>query len=635
MRTSPSTRTRLFVSGFLAILGTLSSIGLAGAQGVAGDKTAAFAPLWSVLVTPASSQVSAARLLGLRASGVDALIVERGAWSQAKRARLVALAQRAKLRVLEPTAPPSTNAAATSLRAGCAAKRSFVDRCALLARTAAQAAGLSGAGGVDLVALHVQSPDAYLRLAANRSRRTRLVAIAPLTGPPSGTAWQRAIARAIQHPGTTLAVAPTDLNSSSLDAYLRVVAAIRGGGPGAEPGNANVWVDPNGGSCKRTAQAAAYNDGSACGSFNSAYLVAQPGDLILVKAGAYGSQTIGNRSNLSIGSTPVVFQPAPGESATFNGGMSINAHDVIVNGSDQVGVDGANRFSTIAGGVAICYGTAGGDWCGGGAAPGIGDRNNAFENINAESAFFNAWGSTLSYSDIGPLNVCDNRSDDLIKGWWVGQDETNPIHDLHIEFNLIHDNVKVGCSSGAHNDAIQFEGAGTIINGNRIWNCGTQCIFEGAGNPGNIIENNMVEETNACGGPCGDANEISSADPDVIVRYNTLDGVMRFYNPKRPSAHATVYGNVFLNQNFCDQASTYSYNIFRRGLRCGTHAISCTPRLATGNLWTDTDMHADYHLSTRDTCARGAGDPLHMPAFDIDGQRRPLGAVDAGADEVP
>ena len=617
--------------GFLAVLATLSP---AGARSVAGRDAATFAPLWPVLVSPASSQVSAARLVGLRASGVDTLIVERGAWSPAKRARLVALAQRAKLRVLEPMAPPRTNAATASLHRACSAKRLVVDRCALVARTAAQAVGLLGAGRVDLVALRVRSPDAYLGLAANRSRHTRLVAIAPLIAPTFGAAWQRAIRRAIQRPGTTLAVAPSDLNSGSLDAYLRLVAAIRGGSPSAEPGTANLWVDPNGGSCRRNAEAVAYNDAEACGSFNPAYLAAQPGDLIIVKAGAYGSQTIGNRSNLSIGSTPVVFEPAPGESATFNGGMTIDSHDVIVNGSDQVGLDGVNRFSVLNGGVAICYGTAGGDWCGSGAAPGVGDRNNAFENVNAESAFFNAWGSTLSYSDIGPLNVCDNRSDDLIKGWWVGQDETNPIHDLHLEYNLIHDNVKIGCSSDAHNDAIQFEGAGTVIRGNRIWNCGTQCIFEGAGNPGNIIENNMVEETNACG-PCSDSTEISSADPDVIIRYNTLDGVMRFYNPRRPAAHATVYGNVFLNQNFCDQASTYSYNVFPRGVHCGTHAVSCTPRVATGNLWTNTDMRADYHLSTRDTCARGAGDPLHFPAFDIDGQRRPLGAVDAGADEVP
>jgi hypothetical protein len=589
--------------------------------------------MWPVLVSP-SSQVSAARLVGLRASGVNTLIVEPGAWSPTKRARLVARAQRAKLRVLEPTAPPRSNAATTSLRAACTAKRVVVDRCALVVPSSAQAVGLLGAGRVDVVALSVQSPDAYLRLVANRSRHTRLVAIVPLIAPPSGVAWQRAIGRATQHPGTALAVAPADLNSSSLDAYLRLVAAIRGGAPGAEPGNANLWVDTNGGSCKRTAEPAAYTDAAACPSFNSAYLAAQPGDLILVKAGAYGSQTIANRSNLPIGSTPVVFQPAPGESATFNGGMTIDAHDVIVNGSDQVGVDGGNRFTTIAGGLAICYGTGGGDWCGGGASPGAGDRNSAFENVNAESAFFNAWGSTLSYSDIGPLNVCDNRSDDLIKGWWVGQDETNPIHDLHIEFNLIHDNVKVGCSSDAHNDAIQFEGTGTVIRGNRIWNCGTQCIFEGAANPGNIIENNMVEETNACG-PCADSAEISTDDPDVVVRYNTLDGAIRFYDPRRAGTHATVYGNIFLNQRSCDQAATYSYNVFPRGARCGTHAVSCTPRLVSGNLWTNTDMQADFHLSARDTCARGAGDPARYPVLDIDGQRRPLGAVDAGADEVP
>jgi hypothetical protein len=144
----------------------------------------------------------------------------------------------------------------------------------------------------------------------------------------------------------------------------------------------------------------------------------------------------------------------------------------------------------------------------------------------------------------------------------------------------------------------------------------------------------MVEETNSCG-PCADSTEISSADPNVIVRYNTLDGAMRFYNPNRPSAHAIVYGNIFLNQRFCDAASTYSYNVFARGVSCGTHAVSCTPLLASGSLWTNTDMHADFHLSPKDRCARGAGDQSRYPGFDLDGQRRPIGQADAGADEVP
>jgi hypothetical protein len=47
------------------------------------------------------------------------------------------------------------------------------------------------------------------------------------------------------------------------------------------------------------------------------------------------------------------------------------------------------------------------------------------------------------------------------------------------------------------------------------------------------------------------------------------------------------------------------------------------------------DNKADWHISTADTCARGAGDPSSYPPTDLDGQSRPLGGTpDAGADEA-
>ena len=145
----------------------------------------------------------------------------------------------------------------------------------------------------------------------------------------------------------------------------------------------------------------------------------------------------------------------------------------------------------------------------------------------------------------------------------------------------------------------------------------------------------MIEETNSCG-PCADSSEVSSADPGLVFRYNTLDGNINIYNQKRPDAHATIYGNIFLDQTHCDTASTYSYNVFPAGSApCGTHGKSCTPRLAKGDLWTNMDMRANYHLSRRDNCARTAGDARRHPQRDIDGQMRPHHKVSAGADQVP
>jgi hypothetical protein len=81
-------------------------------------------------------------------------------------------------------------------------------------------------------------------------------------------------------------------------------------------------------------------------------------------------------------------------------------------------------------------------------------------------------------------------------------------------------------------------------------------------------------------------------------------------------------------------SASYDYNVFAPGSSvCGAHSKTCTPRLASGNTWTNTDQSADYHLAANDTCALGAGEPGDYPSQDLDGTTRPQGAPDAGADE--
>src|SRR6476619_4748661 len=61
---------------------------------------------------------------------------------------------------------------------------------------------------------------------------------------------------------------------------------------------ASIWVDRSGGSCTRAATPGAYRDGAACASIDAAWDACRPGDLIVVKAGAYGPQSItGDKSS--------------------------------------------------------------------------------------------------------------------------------------------------------------------------------------------------------------------------------------------------------------------------------------------------------------------------------------------------
>ena len=115
-----------------------------------------------------------------------------------------------------------------------------------------------------------------------------------------------------------------------------------------------------------------------------------------------------------------------------------------------------------------------------------------------------------------------------------------------IEYNQIHDNKSTGCN-GAHIDALDLNVTNGIIRGNRIWWCGTQCIF--SGDPGSmLIENNMIEETNACGSGCDGPQELAVMGT-VTFRYNTIEGDDGYgRDPDRPG-NAEVYGNIFLSNH--------------------------------------------------------------------------------------
>ena len=212
---------------------------------------------------------------------------------------------------------------------------------------------------------------------------------------------------------------------------------------------------------------------------------------------------------------------------------------------------------------------------------------------------------------------------------------TDRVSNAVVEYNLIHDNLMAGCT-GAHIDALDLNMDNGVIRGNRIWSCGTQCVF--TGDPGSmLIENNMIEETNSCG-DCGGPAELALMGTNV-VRYNTIEGGDGYGLPDRPG-NSTVYANIFLGATYCQTnvanvSVTYSFNIWLSGSGCGSNPKVCVPRLANGSLWTNTDRQADFHLASNDTCAVGAGNPNQYPAQDLDEATRPQGGgtPDAGADE--
>ena len=97
--------------------------------------------------------------------------------------------------------------------------------------------------------------------------------------------------------GATLRVNETAANiagivtaASSSTATCAVSLSHRRRGHRHRTVSANIWVDTNGGSCSRSSSPVAYSDPAACGTFQAAYNLAAPGDVVRVKCGDYSAK---------------------------------------------------------------------------------------------------------------------------------------------------------------------------------------------------------------------------------------------------------------------------------------------------------------------------------------------------------
>jgi hypothetical protein len=336
----------------------------------------------------------------------------------------------------------------------------------------------------------------------------------------------------------------------------------------------------------------------------AAYGVAVGGDTILMRGGTYPTQTIPNRS---LGTTNVLFQSAPNETVIVDGSMAINTGNITIHGGDTLGVDEEeNRF------VMNGDGGTGMDHLGG-------------DDIQDEDIHVRSWyvaGATntrVRFSEIGPSNMDggDFCGDLVLAGG------TNTI----VEYNLVHDNLMGGCG-GAHIDAFDVDGGGGItIRGNRIWWCGTQCIF--SGDPGDyLVEHNMVEETNGCG-DCAGPSEFGLMG-DIIFRYNTIEmgGGGFGCEPEQcnggRAAQADANHNVGLGGPVCaTDSSGIAQTVCDSNLSTsgsgGTNAVTCAVTFANApTSWTNVDRQADYFFAADPGCTNGtygASDPL-IPTWD-------------------
>ncbi|MEA2251997.1 MAG: hypothetical protein QOG70_2239 [Solirubrobacteraceae bacterium] len=368
------------------------------------------------------------------------------------------------------------------------------------------------------------------------------------------------------------------------------------------------------------------NDGGACTaaapcrSFDRAYHVASPGEVVEVAGGSYPGQTFtpdpgksgaGCESAASIAAC-VNFQPAAGAVAALNGlGFGV--------GGRALGPAGIAIF----------------------AAP---DRQ---ITVASSTAFFQA--REVVMVGVSQRNLYIAGSDDVtIRGGDVGgvvspegtHPEiqrvygTNPLvvpTNLTIEGVYFHD-INTSHPT-AHTDCLQIEnGVGIVLRGNRFERCGSvglrmsYGVDTGVAPPTNVlIENNVF-------GPCADiplSRCFFSAQPgqgiNVVVRNNSSPQAFQPADSPSQAQGVSYVGNVATGVA-CQSGVTYSHNVWQQG-RCSSadRQVSSLGFVNAGA--------GDYRLAPGSP-AIDFGDPASFPATDIDGVARPKGAgPDAGAYE--
>ena len=369
------------------------------------------------------------------------------------------------------------------------------------------------------------------------------------------------------------------------------------------PGTADLYVATNGSSLSNCTQA------SPCSSFDRAYAVAQPGNVVQVADGSYSGQTIKGTPKPA-GAAPIIFQPAPGAAVTVsslrvNEGGGIEFRDFTVTNSTY---NGCNCAQTGQSGYVV--------------------REITYRRIKMKQ-FFVRGADRISYieGEVGP-----NGSEDGMNWIGEGSQSSDPASDILLDGIRIHDFTKH--TAGAHVDCIGVDNVdGLIIRNSRIWNCAHFSIIfgnditSGSAVRNALVENNFFDCCHPSGGGYYSLG-FGGADGPVMIRFNSMTLGMGWLNGTEyvPNGLITLDSNVIATNNSANcSRGIWRYNVIPSGSNCGNGGIQA----ATSFLNPPTDLHLFSGAA-----AVNAGNPSSYPATDIDGDSRPAGGrADAGADE--
>jgi hypothetical protein len=358
-----------------------------------------------------------------------------------------------------------------------------------------------------------------------------------------------------------------------------------------------------GGSCTRSASAVAFSQATSCASAQAAFSACQPGDLVGVAAGSYGSQTVTGTKGAP---GCVIDMSASGSPATF---ASLNP----VSSSAAVSY------------LEVRNGNIPGGW--GWNSPPEAPSHLTLRNIDSTSNSLMKGGSNISIIG-GSVHNWDAGSH-AAAFWFEAPDTSTSMTNITVQGVTFHD--LTNSVGGNHFEVIRIDTgvSNILIEGNRFYNNqeNSSTIFitntdTEPGDPHDItIENNFFGSipdayyhinTNTVIGTCTNWNfrYNSFASSPILDQGCAISGMSFIGNAgPRPS---------------CRTGVTYSHNVWTGGT-CGS-----TDKSVSSIGYTN-EATGDMHL-TPGSPAIGAGDPNDYPATDYDNQTR-TSPPDAGADQ--
>lgn len=359
--------------------------------------------------------------------------------------------------------------------------------------------------------------------------------------------------------------------------------------------------------------------------------------MIRVRAGTYAGQTVNSGTEACSDSTRIVIRPESNTANTFVPGAEPNA-EVVLTGSLSV----TRRWTTVM--DMDLPGSQVSASVGSGFAT-MRSFDIRFERLDSERWNVKGYNVTVVGGSGGGFDACSDGAGGIADVFNIGRGSTESRgititggwtgHDLLRTVSLCN-SISPG-EPADHADIIQFFGvADSLIDGIRLYNYPNDGILgrPQTNAPVAVLQNLTIRNVMANPGPTGAFNYINIGSPTdnctgVVLEYNSgKSGIDFECSGSTGNFHR---GNIATSYGI--QNSSGSFNIGISSISgAGPNSFLCTPTWLASS---QDQLLGDLHLASADTCARSRGNPANHPASDYDGETRPQGVVDAGADELP